>query len=714
MGYRYRNSFKFIKSFGKRVIFLFLLANLVVRFSTVFYYKPYTIVLAAILGCVAAAGVIVVFFRKLLKPYLLLFGFSFFLYGVGSIDIQSRIFEMLVTLVAITLFLVNLREKSQIANAETTISLNPWLVVMSVSFTGLAVFSLMCLPLRQIISDMWMFGIPRSFFYLFIGPAYGVYYPVVAVIRLSLFLIMAVQLALTANRYENFQWLFIGIFASGVFSAFIGLLEFYGVISLNPLRFGTRMSTLGVLHSLFVNRAWFGEFVLITIPFVLIGFMNRYKKLWFTIFLFFCMILCEIALILSGGRAGWVSYPLILFFCWIFVYFFKDQKFDLNQLKWKNIIKVAVSVPTTIIISLLLVFYLLMPLSTYMKAHGNNVAMRSAASMDNFLTHRVSHMIEHNDRVGVWNKGIDVGRERWLYGLGYMTFGWHSRILASIPDSIYSVNKNNKPKNLHETPHSLYLQLFSGGGFVALFIWLMMTGYALSVLITDIVINRRLLDIPVIISIISFHVYGIFQSMQTVPMIWMIYFLCLGYAMTMDHGVLPVRLMKIGEIAGRICCVLMIIGFFVYLSNFESRKMAEKYNLENYTRDRLRTAGFLPHSERWNYAKGYRWTGKKGVVFLKNSVKSVNLSFYCCTPDVDKKPVEVTVRNGKKLLDKIIFKGKKKIIKRTYVFQIYKDRLKTGDKNLNITVSRTWEPHAYLRNFDRRMLGVGVKINSKS
>lgn len=537
------------------------------------------------------------------------------------------------------------------------------------------------------------------------------YYPVVAVIRLSLFLIMAALIALTANRHENFKWLFVGIFASGVFSALAGLLEFYGVLSLNSLRFGTRISTGGVLHSLFVNRAWFGEFVLVTIPFVLIGFMSRYRKLWFTILLFFCLILCEIALILAGGRAGWVAYPLILFFCWIFVYFFKDQKFDLSQLKWKNIIKVAVSVPLTIVISLLLVFYLLMPLSNYMTAHSKNKAMRSADSTGKFLTSQVSRIIEPKGRIEVWNSAIDVGIEKWLYGLGYMTFGWHSRILASIPDSVYTVNKDNKSKRLYETPHSLYLQLFSGGGVAALFIWLMLTGYALAVLVADLVTNRRLLNIPVIISIISFHVYGIFQSMQTVPMIWLIYFLCLGYAMTIEHRVLPVRLMKIGEIAGRICCALMIIGFFVYLSNFESRKMAEKYDLENYTRDRMRTAGFLPHSERWEYAKGYRWTGQKGVVYLKDSVKSVNLSFYCSTPDVEKEPVEVTVRNGKKLLDKIIFNGKEKIIKRSYAFQIDKDGLKTGDKSIDISVSRIWEPHAYLGNFDRRMLGVGVKID---
>jgi hypothetical protein len=88
---------------------VFLLANLVIRFSSIFYYPPYNEYIAVFLGCVVLACGFVVVFQRYLKAFLFIFGFSFFLFGFGSFEIQSRVFEILVTCVASTLFLVNWR-----------------------------------------------------------------------------------------------------------------------------------------------------------------------------------------------------------------------------------------------------------------------------------------------------------------------------------------------------------------------------------------------------------------------------------------------------------------------------------------------------------------------------------------------------------------------------------------------------------------------------
>ena len=90
----------------------------------------------------------------------------------------------------------------------------------------------------------------------------------------------------------------------------------------------------------------------------------------------------------------------------------------------------------------------------------------------------------------------------------------------------------------------------------------MIVGYALVVLIFDLIKNKRLLNIPVIISIISFHIYGIFQSMQYIPMVWSLIFLSLGYAMTMDEGVLPIRFRRVMGVVAKGSVVLVVIGFF--------------------------------------------------------------------------------------------------------------------------------------------------------
>ena len=106
-------------------------------------------------------------------------------------------------------------------------------------------------------------------------------------------------------------------------------------------------------------------------------------------------------------------------------------------------------------------------------------------------------------------------RAGWVYGMGYESFNWHGDILASIPGSYYSeFHIRKEMKMVHQTPHSIFYQLFVSGGIVGFCLWMLIVGYALLLLILDLIKNKRLLNIPVVISIISFHIYGIFQSMQ--------------------------------------------------------------------------------------------------------------------------------------------------------------------------------------------------------
>jgi len=106
--------------------------------------------------------------------------------------------------------------------------------------------------------------------------------------------------------YNGYIAALLGLFSGGIFCAFIGILDFYGVISLKWYRFG-RTATPGVLHSTFGNRGVFAEFVLTVVPFVLIGFMSKTRRVWIQVLLFGSLVVCEIALILAGARAGWVT-----------------------------------------------------------------------------------------------------------------------------------------------------------------------------------------------------------------------------------------------------------------------------------------------------------------------------------------------------------------------------------------------------------------------
>jgi len=262
---------------------------------------------------------------------------------------------------------------------------------------------------------------------------------------------------------------------------------------------------------------------------------------------------------------------------------------------------------------------------------------------------------------------------------------------------------------------------------VGLGLWLLIVGYAIMILLFDVIKNKRLLNIPVIISIISFHTYGIFQSMQYMPMIWSLIFLSLGYAMTVDENVLPVRVRRVTGVLTKVSVALVVIGFFVYLANFESRSLAEKYGKRIYATDqeRDRFAGFFHPSKRWKYGN-YRWFGKKGTIHVPGG-GNIELDFHCRTPELEKEPLLLTVFHDGRVLDEISFsgqkiedrgrktenrrqkRGKKKTgytVKRKYQLPVTPGET----QDLVLVVSRTWNPHNVLGNFDRRELGLGVKI----
>jgi hypothetical protein len=83
---------------------------------------------------------------------------------------------------------------------------------------------------------------------------------------------------------------------------------------------------------------------------------------------------------------------------------------------------------------------------------------------------------------------------------------------------------------------------------------------------------------------------------------------------------------------------------------------------------------------------------------------------------LEEEPVVLTVSYGDRILDEITFSGnpQKKKGKKGKVGQVvrreYELPVGDGEDELILEVSRTWIPHEVLGNFDRRKLGMGVKV----
>jgi len=685
----------------------FLGLNLWYRFSTIFDYSRFVGGLFIFLG-ICSLGVIL--FPNLLRAFLFFFGVSFFLFGFRAYDIQSQVFETVVVFVALTLFFVNLREESSDQGArdggqkgKDSSQLNQQLVGLIFCYVALSLFSLLLLPLGHMVRDFLNFGFESYALGIANATPNSHLYPLGGINRLILFFMLAYGLATGVNPRERYRWLFMGLFVGTVFCALLGLLDFYGIVSLNWYR---KISTPGALHSMFLNRGWFAEFVLTLVPFVLLGFMSKIKGIWWKVALFSSLVICELALILAGARAGWVSYPLILFICWLFSYFSKEGRFESFHFGWKDLLKVAVSVPLTIGISFLLIFQVLMPLSAYLgeKTGSKGIQTKSKASTA-LIERQASRILDvgKGGRLYTWGEGYNVGRERPVFGMGYESFNWHANILADLPESyVHRFHTEKKMKRIHDTPHSIFYQLFVSGGIVGLCLWMIILLYALAILLVDTIKNGRLINIPVAISIISFHIYGIFQSMQYIPMIWSLIFLNLGYAMTINDKVLSERLRRITGVVVKVMIFLVLIGGVVYFTGRGSQGLAEKYGLRVYAKDQNwhNYLGFYPMEK--GPSGDFRWSGKEGMIRIHGD-GLLEIRLDCDTPGMDKEPVMVEISVDDQPVDRLVFEG---IGSRTWWYWL-KKRDK-GPHEVQIKVSRTWNPRKLGMSVDNRDLGVRV------
>ncbi len=674
------------------IVFIFLSVNLSLRFYTGFHYldvmlsnSHVRLYYALIIGIIvlSVAGLFgIVWFSKYLKAMLFVFGLSFALFGFQPYTPQSQLFEVMVTYGASALLLVHFKNRSFHVGSPRLL----FLLLLYVCLSGL---SLMQIPLSQVFKGFELWGGTWSFLIFGAVPSWFEY-AIAGVNKLLLFVVFILLLSGLDGNRVLYRAVFLGALYGAVIATIAGLLEYSGVISLVWFRSldGTATpSGMLRLHSIFGNPGWFAEFVTVISPFVLIGFLRKDVGKFFRVFLFGILILFEIALILSMSRSGWVCYALTLSACWMSLYLYKNsEKGVALNLSKKNLIKVVVSIPVTLLISLFIVFKLLGPPSSSVKNATENVnagASLKATPQLNFLKSRTEGMLDKRNRTVVWNQGMDVGWERPLFGMGYESFGWHKKVLENEEKSY--LRRNGSNSGIYDTPHNIYVQLFVSGGFVGLFLWCSIVGYAFVLLVADLVKNRTYFNVCILLSIVSFHIYGIFQSMQYVPMIWFLLFLLFGYALTIDDGVVPLPIRRVAGILVKSGVLLVLIGGVVYLSNFESKDLAEKYGLEVYRedQDKYRYFGFYPVL---NEDGKYRWSGKRASIDISGA-KMVEMDFKCDTDGVEKEPVVLSIFQDQTLLDKILF-SKKETVRRKYFF------LETSAKTQNLTleVSRTWNP----------------------
>ena len=207
------------------------------------------------------------------------------------------------------------------------------------------------------------------------------------------------------------------------------------------------------------------------------------------------------------------------------------------------------------------------------------------------------------------------------------------------------------------------------------------------------------------VSILLYLLYGLTQSLQYIPLIWFVFFLQIGYAMTLaDRHVYPVA-PRLRTVAAALSILLTVIGTGLYANHAQSHNLAARYNIPRYSDERVGAIynGFYT-KEDWGNGRIFRWSGRKAEIVVNRS-GVLGFSFVCNAPTLALDPIVLEVALGDHVLDHYTFWSAETI---TRYYWIPPASEPFVPRKLEIRVSKTWNPKLAGVANDARNLGVAV------
>jgi O-antigen ligase len=670
----------------KILLFCFFTVNFLVRWQIVFS-ESLLLTLVVGLALCALFFCITVFPRYLRYP-LWGFAFTFPLFGaISALFTSVYVFEFLLSVQSVALLLVAVRYNFPI------IKYNVLSLLLFLYFCYSA-FSILLFPL----DDYKVLFDPELFFDGWINLLYASnctsLYSIAGVNRLGIFLFSTLLIACQDNARILFKGIFVSMFFAAVLSAIIGVLNVAGVPYLG---FSTGIHE-GRLQSFFSHTNCFSMYMVVTSPFVFYGFLKENLRLTLKMGLYAAIVVSVVALLFSFSRAGWVLYPLMLLFGGFCVHWQKKRCRKREDIRCSTSGKGLVLFLVVLIACVGAISSFFDTGTLWNKAVSVSESTQMA-SIDK-IKKRLSEILQPTVRVRIAHDTLSVIHEAPVFGGGFESYGWHTNILSRIPRSDFS--RNRKEHQLWGAPHNLYLTHFVNGGIVGLILWLTIIAIVGSLLVSDVLINKSSDALPVILGILVFHLYGMVESMQFAPIIWFSVMLYIAYGITINESVLPANVLIFFKRWSVVCGIFVLLGGIVYAANYQSWQLAEKYNLPRYYQqdnlEQVQYSGFYTPVQ--SPIGITRWMGKRASIeIVRSGVMEFNI--VCQHPDIQNKPIIVTMEAGGRVIDQIVFVARG-IQKRQFFFP----ESSVGEK-ININVSRTWNPKKYGAKWGR-IQGVAV------
>jgi len=569
---------------------------------------------------------------------------------------------------------------------------------MLAGYALLSFFSLQLLPISSFFDSISLWGLFDFANGAFSATPENPWYSLAAGNRLALFCLVVLLLSWNPDAEVLYKRFFVGCAFSVFAACLLGVLNQFEIISLACYR-PKFLDASGVdrLHSVFGNPGWFAEYVLICTPFVLLLFGRKSGLRARLLMLTAGLVFIGMSLLLTGSRTSWLLFPLAMFFCYVVLLLLYSVR-NGQAITWKGIWHSCMQVGLGGLLLCLIggaVFWMVDRISS---SHIDDGSL----SRVEYTLQRIRNITVPEERGKVWPESLAMVSESPVYGLGYESYRWHHGVMSTVPDSRFARQRRTTVN--WDTAHNFYIQLAVSNGVVGLIVWLGLAGYVALVLLQDGLANRNVQSFVLLGSLGLFHLYGLTQSMQYVASIWFFMFTIIGYAILLDLRLFSPKLISMGRYGGAAVLVAAVTGGVVYGNNFQSRQLAQRYNLPRYAQYREGDLykGFY-WREDWGKEGYFRWSGRSAEIVLGGS-GTVLLDFACYAPRLDSLPLTLEVSLNEHPVDSYTFREAKKVT-RTYFIPDGNTQLPA---TLQLQVSRTWTPKRENMGNDTRSLGVAV------
>lgn len=277
----------------------------------------------------------------------------------------------------------------------------------------------------------------------------------------ALFLAVAISNLHISNRRLALYWSYC-LLGGLLISLVLGPLDFYDVIDLTGIRpeFYYPSYRHQRLRSLFGNPGWYAQYVTLATPVVLALLAANLPRWTIIIGLLLIMTLTEFTLILTNQRGGWLAYPLTLVAVWFAIYVIRGrshEQVDMSAKARQAFLKIAVSVPITVTLSLGLVY----SLSKYVPG----VAPAATA----YVQRAASIATNTNSRTAYWEPTYAMFKDRPLFGAGNESYAYQFGLLYLGDDPPLQLSEWARSSGVMQgSAHQMYFQALAGKGLVGI------------------------------------------------------------------------------------------------------------------------------------------------------------------------------------------------------------------------------------------------------